>query len=221
MSQPKDFEQFSQSRILIREITSDYPYVLNATYIEEIFLNNKSILNILSRSRDLSLKFLLSILNSKIISFYHSRLAVKGNRTLFPKVVAKDIQNYPIPKIPLSQQQPFIERADTMLALNRELHDKSESFIANIRTKYPIEKVTRKLEKWWELEFTGFVKELKTNIKLEESEELMTYFDKRKSEVSALVARIEATDTEIDEMVFELYGLTEEERKVVLESNGK
>ena len=108
-----------------------------------------------------------------------------------------------------------------MLALNRELHEKSESFLANIRTKYPIEKVTRKLEKWWELEFTGFVKELKINIKLEESEELMTYFDKRKSEVSALVARIEATDTEIDDMVFDLYGLTEEERKVVLESNGK
>ena len=108
-----------------------------------------------------------------------------------------------------------------MLALNRELHDKSEGFLANIRTKYPIEKVTRKLEKWWELDFAGFIKELKINIKFEESEELMAYFDKRKSEVSALVARIDATDREIDDMVFELYGLTAEEKKVVLESNGK
>ena len=65
----------------------------------------------------------------------------------------------------------------------------------NIRTKYPIEKVTRKLEK---------------------SEELMAYFDKRKAEVRDILARIETTDREIDDMIFDLYGLTQEERKVVL-----
>ena len=67
----------------------------------------------------------------------------------------------------------------------------------NIRTKYPIEKVTRKLEK---------------------SEELMAYFDKRKAEVRDILARIETTDREIDDMIFDLCGLTQEERKVVLES---
>ena len=102
--------------------------------------------------------------------------------------------------------------------MNEELNERTQAFLKNISIKYHIVKITRKLEKWWELEFTGFVKELKTNIKLEESEELMAYFDKRKSEVSALVARIETTDKEIDDMVFELYGLTQEEREVVLES---
>ena len=72
-----------------------------------------------------------------------------------------------------------------------------------------------------ELDFAEFVRELKAKLSFEEQEELMFYFDKRKSEVRDIVARIEATDKEIDEMVFELYGLTEEEKKVVLESNGK
>jgi DNA-damage-inducible protein D len=53
---------------------------------------------------------------------------------------------------------------------------------------------------------------------IEEQEELIAYFDKRKSEVRDIAARIDATDKEIDEMVFELYGLTEEERRAVLES---
>lgn len=235
LSQPKELEQFLQPRILIREITSKYPHVLNSMYFEEAFLNNKSIINILSTA-DFSLKFLLCVLNSQIISFYHSRLAVKGNRTLFPKVVVKDIQNYPIPNISLSEQQPFIDRADMMLTLNRELHEKSESFLANIMVRYGVGntqlkndipntqlkqgverqstghdgnqrghddtqlkqgvderramsntrlqpsvwmKITRKLEKWWELDFAGFVKELKVKIWLEEQEELMSYFEKR------------------------------------------
>ncbi len=108
-----------------------------------------------------------------------------------------------------------------MLALNQELHEKNEGFLGNISTKYKIEKITRKLEKWWELDFADFVKELKAKISLEEQEELMSYFGKRKTEMREIVNRIDATDKEIDKMVFELYGLTEEERKVVLESNGK
>jgi hypothetical protein len=49
----------------------------------------------------------------------------------------------------------------------------------------------------------------------------MSYFEKRASEVREIANRIEATDKEIDEMVFDLYGLSEEERRVVLESNPK
>lgn len=108
-----------------------------------------------------------------------------------------------------------------MIALNKELHEKSESFLANISTKYKIEKVSRKLEKWWELDFAIFMKELKTKTSLEEQEELMSYFGKRKTEMSEIVNRINKTDKEIDEMVFDLYGLTEEERKVVLGSSEK
>lgn len=104
-----------------------------------------------------------------------------------------------------------------MLFLNKELHEKSDVFLKNISAKYHIEKITRKLEKWWELDFAGFIKELKVSISLEEQEELMSYFHKRSAEVREIASRIEATDKEIDEMVFELYGLTEEERRVVLE----
>ena len=186
-------------------------------YTEDEYYCSRA-LNIIKTKR-INLKYLSTILNSSIAYFW-----LKYNGKMTGNLLQVDkwpLLSIPIKNIPISEQQPFIERADAMLALNRELHEKSEGFLANIRTKYPIEKVTRKLEKWWELNFAGFVKELKINIKLEESEELIAYFDKRKSEVSALVARIDATDREIDDMVFELYGLTAEEKKVVLESNGK
>lgn len=37
------------------------------------------------------------------------------------------------------------------------------------------------------------------------------------TECQALTAQIKATDNEIDNKVFDLYGLTEEERRIVLE----
>jgi hypothetical protein len=185
-------------------------------YFEDTFLNNKSIINILSKDENFSLKFLLCLLNSQIISFYHSRLAVKGNRTLFPKVVVKDVQNYPVPNISFPSQLPFIRKADLMLSLNRDLNEKSSSFLKNIQAKYSVSKITRKLEKWWELDFAEFLKETKISISITEQEELMQYFETRRTEVRAIDVEIRKTDTEIDNMVFELYGLTEDERKIVL-----
>ena len=49
-----------------------------------------------------------------------------------------------------------------------------------------------------------------------EEAELMEFFDTKKLEIVNLKNRIDATDREIDEMVFELYGLSEEEKKVVM-----
>jgi len=62
------------------------------------------------------------------------------------------------------------------------------------------------------------LKELKVKkLPLDTEAELMRYFEKEKAEVIALKTQIDTLDTQIDDMVFDLYGLTEEERKVVLD----
>jgi len=43
------------------------------------------------------------------------------------------------------------------------------------------------------------------------------YFNKRVAECRELSAQIKATDEKIDNRVFDLYGLTEEERRIVME----
>lgn len=45
--------------------------------------------------------------------------------------------------------------------------------------------------------------------------EWMEYFTKKQTEAHALQSEIDRLDREIDEMVYDLYGLSEEERKVV------
>lgn len=46
-----------------------------------------------------------------------------------------------------------------------------------------------------------------------------TYIVKEAKQALALKAEIEKTDNEIDRMVYELYGLTEEENKIVEGAN--
>ena len=45
--------------------------------------------------------------------------------------------------------------------------------------------------------------------------EWMEVFETKKAEAQSLKAEIEKTDKEIDQMVYELYGLSEEEIKIV------
>ena len=68
------------------------------------------------------------------------------------------------------------------------------------------------------MDFKEFLKELKkakVKLSLSEEAEWMQYFNEQKQKAQSLKAQIEKTDKEIDQMVYELYGLTEEEIRIV------
>ncbi|MEX2411808.1 MAG: hypothetical protein WD607_10665, partial [Candidatus Paceibacterota bacterium] len=76
----------------------------------------------------------------------------------------------------------------------------------------------RKLQIWHELTFMQFLAELKkkkVTLPLKEEAEWMEYFNEQKAKADELKTQIAQTDAEIDEMVYELYGLSEEEVRVV------
>lgn len=99
LSQPREIGLFTRPRILLREITGREPYCLNFAFIDLPFLNNKSVLNILDHNDDISnLRSLIGLLNSRLISFFYKQNAVKSGRKIFPKVVVKDLGQFPIPK---------------------------------------------------------------------------------------------------------------------------
>lgn len=90
-------------------------------------------------------------------------------------------------------------------------------------SQHHLEKLPGKLEKWYELTFTDFIKELNKSIKIakgtpltkKDEFEWMDLFEENKKKALALKAEIDKTDKEIDQMVYVLYGLTEEEIKIV------
>ena len=79
------------------------------------------------------------------------------------------------------------------------------------------------IDKWYEQEFVDFIKELSKVIKgvngtpltKKDEFEWMDLFEENKKKALDLKAEIDKTDKEIDRMVYELYGLSEEEIKIV------
>jgi hypothetical protein len=62
------------------------------------------------------------------------------------------------------------------------------------------------------------VKELNLKkLPIDTEAELMRFFEKEKAEILLLQAQRNDLDKSIDDMIFDLYGLTEVERKVVLD----
>ncbi len=152
---------FTNPRILVRQIVSGTPPRIYASYIDKEYYNAQIAFNVLVKNNDIiHEKVLLSILNSKLMNFYHTEKFLDKSKRLFQKILILNAKLLPI-KIP-QNQKPFMELADKMLSLNeclKEITDDEE--------------------------------------RLKIGEE------------------IKKTDGEIDKLVYEIYGLTNEEIKIV------
>ena len=118
-------------------------------------INNSQVEN----SKKFNLKYILSILNSKLITFYF-KVFIGCGLHVYPD----NIRSLPIKAIPESEQQPLINLVDKMLSLNKRLNEIG---------------------------------------------------DKKTDERAEIEEEIKHTDNEIDKLVYKIYGITEEEKKII------
>ena len=165
-------------------------------------------------SKGCDLRYLLTILNSRYAIDLLNDIR-GGDINIYPE----HIRNIPIPEIPLDAQQPFIALADTMLSLNSQLQDKRTRFLRRLSENFEGIKITTTLQTFDQLDFKGFVAELKKQkikLTLVQQDEWEDYFNQYRQACQELSEQIKTTDNEIDQRVFDLYGLTPEEREIVI-----
>ncbi|PRM98926.1 Eco57I restriction-modification methylase domain-containing protein [Aliarcobacter cryaerophilus] len=171
------------------------------------------------KSQKFNHKYLLSVLNSKLLNFLYQIIVPEVGKT-FSEVKIVNLKKLPIKEISLKEQEPFIQKADLMLELNKRLQELKQNFINELN----LEKVSTKLQKFEELDFDDFVKEyakakkIKFADKLEErnfKNDWQRLFENDKKEVLEIQNQINITDKEIDQMVYKLYDLTPDEIKIV------
>jgi type I restriction-modification system DNA methylase subunit len=166
-----------------------------------------------------SSKYLLSILNSKLIDFYYKKISAQLGESGIRSFTIY-IEKIPIPKISSDSEKPYIEKAHQMLTLNEDLQKVSDKFQRSLKRQFSeeIDKLSKKLESWFELTYAEFVKELKKKkikLSLSQEAEWEDYFLEEQEKAVLLKTQIDTTDTEIDQMVYELYGLTKDEIEIV------
>jgi type I restriction-modification system DNA methylase subunit len=123
LSQPREIGIFERPRVLIREITGKVPHCIHATYADETFLNNKSVLNVLHDGNDQDeLKCLVGLLCSSPFSIFYKARAVKGARNVFPKLVINNLRELPYPKsISQPDKKSLVRLVDQMVSLRHEI----------------------------------------------------------------------------------------------------
>ena len=220
LAAPRTLNLFTDEKIIVREITSEFPHCLNAVYTEDTYLYNRSNIAVVKREgQNVSLKYILVLLNSTLISFYFKKNTAKAERKLFPKIILNDLRLFPIKVIPKESQEPFIALADTMLSLNSQLQEKRTRFLRRLNENFEGIKITTVLQTFDQLDFKGFVAELKKQkikLSLVQQDEWEDYFNQYRQACQELSEQIQTTDNEIDNKVFDLYGLTQEEREIVI-----
>ena len=163
---PRDFFWFEGKRILLRRLVNRRQRLM-AVIVEETFITDKNLYSIISKGVDI--RFILGIINSKLLSYLYITEVTQASKDDFPQVTIRDILNLPLPKTETKNQitNKICNLVDRIIVFNKN--------IGEINTPGG-----------------------KTHLQ----------------------RRIDATDAEIDRLVYELYGLTEDEICIVEESVG-
>jgi type I restriction-modification system DNA methylase subunit len=165
-------------------------------------------------------KTLLCILNSKIVWEYLKSICVVRSGG-YIEVKPQYFEQIPVPE--LKNEEEFEAKADAIIDNTAKLQDIVSKFTTYLLTQHPTTTLPRKLQNWHTLSFADFIKELNKVIKKEGGEKLTKLvemdwqeaFEAKKSEAVAVKDEIEKIDSEIDEMVFDLYGLSSGEIEIV------
>ena len=160
--------------------------------------------------------FFLSILNSKLIEYFFNKICLSSGvgTNQWRK---NNVEKIPIPEIPKNEQTPFIEKANLMLKLNKNFYDKINFYLESLKIDLKVEKVPKKLEKFYLLEKNEFLKELK-KISNKNLEKFFSNFEEDSKKILEIKNTIEKEDKIINNMVYELYNLTKDEIKLIEEN---
>ncbi|MDF1883487.1 N-6 DNA methylase [Sulfurimonas sp. SAG-AH-194-C21] len=215
----KDITIYKTEKLLARQLMSRQ-FRMNITYLNEEVAFKKNLYAIYDLKPEYNYLYILSILNSKLFSFIQINFNTSLQRDDFPAFSLNDFRNFMLPKIIESKQEPFIEKADLMLSLTKTLQETKQNFIQELA----LEKIPKKLQNFEQLDFDGFVKEYKKAKKLKFADKLeernfknewRSLFENDAKAVQEIQTQINTTDKEIDKMVYELYGLSDDEIKIV------
>jgi adenine-specific DNA-methyltransferase len=175
------------------------------------------------KSERINLLYLTTLLNSKLMAFWLKHKGkMQGNNYQLDKE--------PLLALPLYQtdnMQCFIDKAIIMLNQNQALQKLKGEFLDFLQADLSIKKLNTKLQHYEQLNWAEFKAELlKLKINLIERSskgndlEVVWFkrFEDSKTQVLAIKPIIEQTDKAIDAMVYQLYGLNEDDIALIEKS---
>jgi type I restriction-modification system DNA methylase subunit len=172
LSAPRDPDNFVGKRILVQEITGGKERRIVAAYYDGELYHSRDVIPIKMEKDSPKPFYVLGLLNSKLMVWFHHKRNPKAQKGLFPKVLVSDLAKLPIRTINFDDPTDKT-RHDAIVKLVEQMLEAKEK-LSNAKTE---------------------------------------------AEVNRLEMLCQSLDRQIDEAVYELYGLTEEEIGIVEGTN--
>jgi tRNA1(Val) A37 N6-methylase TrmN6 len=220
----RDENIFLRDKIIYRKVGEH----ITATYVDKPTYYEQTLHSCFINDENFKPKYILALFNSNLFKFYYKQVNSKGGK-IFPQIRISSVENLPIKKASIKIQNDIISRVEICIQQSFKFETSLLQFSKFISSKFSLDK---NFHNWYNLDFGKFLKELEkarkksakeneteySKFSLSEEAEWMQYFNEQKLKAEELKAEIDKTDKEIDQMVYELYGLTEEEIKIVEEA---
>jgi len=164
LSRPREPKFFTLPHLVIQRIRNPALKTrIVATYIDpkDEYYNNSGLTNLIIANENYSIKYILTILNSKLINWYYRQFFRDVN------IKPEDLRELPIKVLNINDQSQLIDLADRMLKLNKQL--------VKIHPNMTKERVS-------------------------------------------LTEEIKKIDASIDALIYELYGIVDDEKKIIEDS---
>ena len=125
LAAPRKPELFKGERILVRQIPSLPPYSINGAITSNDEVNDINSM-IIIHPINYSLKFILGIINSRLITYWFDITFDKFQRAIFPQFKVNELEQFPIPVLDLSvkadkiKHDQLVSFVDKMLELKQK-----------------------------------------------------------------------------------------------------
>ncbi|GAB7019650.1 Eco57I restriction-modification methylase domain-containing protein [Halostagnicola bangensis] len=95
LSRPREPKYFAEERLLFREVTGGKDRII-AGYTNEEYYYGHSVIPVLTSDSQIAGPALLSIVNSKLLSYYNLKTSPNAQKNSFPKMNPDDVRSLPI-----------------------------------------------------------------------------------------------------------------------------
>ena len=179
------------------------------------YLNNSAYFMI---SNSLNLKYLNSLLTSDLLFWYFKDIGTDygGKAHPYRKIY---IEQLPIKLTTPELENEITDLVDTMIKSNKELITHINNFHSILKEKYRINKLSKKLENYYELSLDEFfveIKKSKVNIKNKNiNESLLSDYEINIGLINKKQDEINNLDSKINRIIYGIYNLTEDEINLI------
>ena len=149
------YPEFEKNKIVWAEIAPKPRFSVDK---ENFFCETASF--IMTRPPNFDLRYLTALLNSKLLFWFFKQISpqIEGNRLRYKKQYVEQLPIYPATN---EEQQSIIEMGEKMLKLNHGLQKETNGFKHWIQKEFIIEKLSKKLIKFYKLSEDEFFDELR------------------------------------------------------------